>query len=164
MSEQYQPPLEIAVEAAEQPDVDRLLQLSDAAAARLYPGEYRKPITRRSLDRPGTYVVIARLGVQAVGCVVLFDLGQGQAEVKRLIVDPRQARKGIGRRLMQECLKLAHSQAQETLLLEVGTRNIEARAVYESLGFCPFGPYRETQVATFMRCDLCAESGASSPS
>jgi putative acetyltransferase len=131
--------------------------MSDAVAERLYPGEYRRPINGRSLDTPGALLFMARLDGVAVGCAALLDLSDGAAELKRMIVDPDHARRGIGRSLIEACLRGARSRGLKTLLLEVGIRNVEARRLYESCGFRdrgPFGSYKQTPIATFMQIDL----------
>ncbi|KPF46880.1 GNAT family N-acetyltransferase [Rhizobium sp. AAP43] len=150
-------PVSIHIEPADQSDVDRLLQLSDAVAARLYPGEYRKPITGKVLDSAGIEVFVARLKDKAIGCVASFDLGDGVVELKRLIVDPDHQGQGIGRALVCAMLEACRRRDIRAVVLEVGIRNIEARQLYEKLGFRnrdAFGNYQPTPVATFMQYDL----------
>jgi putative acetyltransferase len=147
----------VAVEPPDQPDVDRLLQMSDAVAERLYPGEYRRPISGRSLDAPGSLLFMARLDGVAVGCAALLDLSDGAAELKRMIVDPEHAGKGVGRSLLRAILQEARERGISTILLEVGIHNVAARRLYEQVGFRdrgPFGHYRQTPIATFMEIDL----------
>lgn len=147
----------VAVEPPDQPDVDRLLQMSDAVTERLYPGEYRRPINGRSLDAPGSLLFMARLDGVAVGCAALLDLSDGAAELKRMIVDPDYAGQGIGHSLVLAILQAAKERGITAVLLEVGIRNIEARRLYESCGFRdrgPFGSYKQTPIATFLQIDL----------
>ena len=147
----------VAVEPPDQPDVDRLLQMSDAVAERLYPGEYRRPINGRSLDAPGSLLFMARLDGVAVGCAALLDLSDGAAELKRMIVDPDYAGQGVGRSLVVTILHAAKERGIRSVLLEVGIGNIEARRLYENCGFRdrgPFGSYKQTPIATFMQSDL----------
>ncbi len=147
----------VAVEPPDQPDVDRLLQMSNAVAERLYPGEYRRPINGRSLDAPGSLLFMARLDGVAVGCAALLDLSDGAAELKRMIVDPDYAGQGVGRSIVLAILQAARGRGITAVLLEVGIRNIEARRLYESCGFRdrgPFGSYKQTPIATFMQIDL----------
>ncbi len=147
----------IAVEPPDQPDVDRLLQMSNAVAERLYPGAYRQPISGRSLDGPGSLLFLARLDGVAVGCAALLDLSDGTAELKRMIVDPQHAGRGIGRSLMLTILQAARQRGFNAVRLEVGIRNVEARRLHESVGFRdrgPFGRYQQTEIATFMEIEL----------
>jgi putative acetyltransferase len=147
----------IAVEPPDQPDVDRLLQMSNAVAEHLYPGAYRQPISGRSLGGPGSLLFMARLAGVAVGCAALLDLCDGTAELKRMIVDPQHAGQGVGRLLLQTLLQAARQRGFNAVLLEVGIRNVEARRLYQSVGFRdrgPFGRYQETEIATFMEIEL----------
>jgi putative acetyltransferase len=154
MAERRQQQLVIAVEAADQPEIQRLLDLSDAVAARLYPGAFRQSLTAASLALPSVTLSVARDGSgRALGCAALVDLCDGTAEIKRMIVDPDHARRGVGRSLLLAILQAARAQGIRSVLLEVGIRNIEARRLYESVGFRdrgPFGAYRQTPIATFM--------------
>ncbi|MCZ8177639.1 MAG: GNAT family N-acetyltransferase [Rhizobium sp.] len=87
----------------------------------------------------------------------MVDLSDGTAELKRMIVDPEHAGQGIGRALLLAILQAARERGIPAVLLEVGIRNIEARRLYESVGFRdrgPFGTYCQTPIATFMEMDL----------
>lgn len=154
LSQQF---LTASIEPADQPDIDRLLALSDAVAARLYPGEYRRPLTGAALARDDVAVLIARLEGKAVGGLALFDLGDGTVELKRMIIDPDHAGQGFGRALVRTALDVCLQRGISVVQLEVGIRNLEARKLYASIGFSdrgPFGPYQQTPVATFMECRL----------
>ncbi|MDQ0422532.1 putative acetyltransferase [Peteryoungia aggregata LMG 23059] len=150
--------VQVSAEPADQPDIQRLLDLSDAVAARLYPGAFRQPLTAASLARPGVTLFVARDGqAWALGCAALFDLADGTAELKRMIVDPDHAGRGVGHSLLQAVLHQAASSGFAQILLEVGIRNVEARRLYERAGFRdrgPFAAYRQTPIATFMQIDL----------
>jgi len=142
-----------------QSEVSSLLQQSDAVAAMLYPGEYRRPINAESLAKTDTYVLIARIAGKAVGMCVLFDRGDYSTELKRMIVDVESRGAGVGMAL----LKGAEAQAMQlgalTMLLEVGTRNTEAQQLYRRGGYqpCdPFPPYAGTPISLFMTRRLTA--------
>lgn len=150
--------VDVAVEAADQAEIDKLLALSDAVAARLYPGEFRRPITGNALADTEAIMFVARneAGL-ALSCAALLDLGNGAAELKRMIVDPEHTGKGVGRSLLRAILQEARERGISTILLEVGIHNVAARRLYEQVGFRdrgPFGHYRQTPIATFMEIDL----------
>ncbi|MFN4206512.1 MAG: GNAT family N-acetyltransferase [Agrobacterium albertimagni] len=148
----------IAVEPADQPDIQRLLDLSDAVAARLYPGAFRQSLTAASLALPSVTLFVARDASRcALGCAALMDLSDGTVELKRMIVDPDHAGQGVGRKLLLGLLQAARERGLCSVLLEVGIRNVAARRLYESVGFRdrgPFGNYRQTPIATFMQIEL----------
>lgn len=148
----------VAIELPNQPEIQHLLDLSDAVAARLYPGAFRLPLNAVSLDRSDVVLLVARNpSGRALGCAALMELPDGTAELKRMIVDLDHAGQGVGRSLLLAILQAAKERGILSLLLEVGIRNVEARRLYESLGFRdrgPFGSYEQTPIATFMQIDL----------
>jgi putative acetyltransferase len=148
----------VAIEPPDQPAVATLLQLSDAVAARLYPGAFRQPLNPATLSRPDITLFVARDDQgQALGCAALLDLGDGTGELKRMIVDPDHAGQGVGRHLVTAILQSARQRALRAVLLEVGIRNVEARRLYQRAGFRargPFGGYQQTPIATFMEIAL----------
>jgi putative acetyltransferase len=143
----------VTLEHPMQSDVSSLLQQSDAVAALLYPGEYRRPINAASLAKTDTYVLIARIAEKAVGMCVLFDRGDCSAELKRMIVDAESRGAGVGMALLKGAEAQAIKLGALTMLLEVGTRNTEAQQLYRRGGYkpCdPFPPYARTPISLFM--------------
>ncbi|WP_175422222.1 GNAT family N-acetyltransferase [Agrobacterium tumefaciens] len=143
----------ITLEHPMQTEVSSLLQQSDAVAARLYPGEYRRPINAESLAKTDTYVLIARIAEKAVGMCVLFDRGDCSVELKRMIVDAASRGAGVGMALLKGAEAQAMRVGALTMLLEVGTRNTEAQQLYRRGGYhpCdPFPPYAGTPISLFM--------------
>lgn len=149
----------IMLECPVQSEVSYLLQQSDAVAARLYPGEYRRPINAESLAKTNTYVLIARIAEKAVGMCVLFDRGDRSTELKRMIVDAASQGTGVGMALLKEAEAQAMRIGALTMLLEVGTRNTDAQQLYRRGGYqsCdPFPPYAGTPISLFMTRSLSA--------
>lgn len=143
----------VAVETPLQDAVAALLRQSDAVAAALYPGEFRRPIDPASLDAPGISLLVARLDGRAAGCCALFDRGDETAEIKRMIVDDAVRRQGVGDALLHATEALARQRGIATLLLEVGIRNDAAFAMYRRTGFTPrdaFTPYAATPISRFL--------------
>ncbi len=154
----------VKVEDPLQDDVSSLLAQSDAVAAVLYPGEYRRPITSESLAKPGTHVFVARLFERAVGLCVLFDRLDGTMELKRMIMAAGERGTGIGVALLQEAESQAVSFGARTMLLEVGVRNVEAHQLYVRSGYqlCgPFQPYCSTPISRFMCRSLTGKASLS---
>lgn len=153
----------VAIDSPDQTAVATRLQMSDAIAARLYPGAFRQPLNPATLSRPDITLFVARDAAgQALGCAALLDRGDGTAELKRMIVDPDHAGQGVGRHLVTAILQSARARNLHTVLLEVGIRNVEARRLYERAGFAdrgPFGGYKQTPIATFMEIALDQAAG-----
>lgn len=138
--------------------VAELLTQSDKVAERLYPGEYRRPITPDYLAKSDTCVLIARLNGMAVGLCAVFDRGDETIEVKRMIVLDQLRGRGVGAALLNAAHSHAIALGARSALMEVGTRNIEAQALYRKAGYVlrnPFAPYNPSPISLFMeRCLL----------
>ncbi len=143
----------VEVETSLQREVAALLAHSDVVAARLYPGEYRRPITSESLRKPGAHVLIARLSRTAVDLCVVFDRGDGTVEIKRMIVAEDARGRGVGAALLSKSHIEAGKLGAHTALLEVGIYNTEAQALYRGAGYKlrePFSPYNNSPISLFM--------------
>lgn len=146
-------PVTVKVETPLQDEVAALLLQSDLVAARLYPGEYRRPITPESLAKPGTHALVARLADKAVGLCVVFERNSREVELKRMIVDTETRGKGVGGALVSGVQAKAQRLDAKLILLEVGVRNTEAQALYRRAGFTdrePFSPYQQSAISLFM--------------
>ena len=80
-------------------------------------------------------LLLARLEGRVVGCAALHPVEDGVAEVRRVYVAPSFRRQGIARRLLTALEQVASQRGYAVLRLETGTRQPEAIALYESLGF-----------------------------
>lgn len=143
----------VGEESPLQDEVAALLRQSDAVASRLYPGEFRQPVTPEALDKPGTHVVVVRRGATAAGCCAVFDRGDGTAELKRMIVDEAARGQGVGAALLAGAETVARRIGAHTMVLEVGVRNTEAQALYRRAGYGPrdpFPPYQATPISLFL--------------
>ncbi|HLP03474.1 MAG TPA: GNAT family N-acetyltransferase [Opitutaceae bacterium] len=69
---------------------------------------------------------------------------QRQAEVSRLYVLGRFARRGIGRALLQQCQAAAAQWGADALWLTMYTGNAKARAFYQALGWTKIGDWAFT--------------------
>jgi ribosomal-protein-alanine acetyltransferase len=84
---------------------------------------------------PQNYLLYECLVAVEAGAVVGFvtwrELGNAEAEILNLAVDPRFRRSGVGARLLREAVVYA----PRTIHLEVRASNQAARALYRTLGF-----------------------------
>lgn len=144
--------LTVKVESPLQGEVAALLLQSDAVAARLYPGEFRRPITPEALSKPGIHLLVARRRT-ALGCCALFERNDGTAELKRMIVDEASQGQGVGAALLASAEATARRLGAHTVVLEVGVRNTEAQALYCGAGYGPrdpFSPYQASPISLFL--------------
>ncbi len=80
---------------------------------------------------------IAELGGERVGCVLIVrnDSDPLAAQLRCLLVDPKGRGRGIGRRLVGECLAFAKSAGYERIVLWTNDILNAARRIYERAGF-----------------------------
>ena len=90
----------------------------------------------------GAFLVVYRDGTP-VGCGALRMLDPETGELKRMYVDPTQRGQGLGRRLVEALEAEARALGSRRLVLETGTRQLAALALYEATGFRPIPLYGE---------------------
>ena len=137
-----------------QAEVAALLRESDAVAALLYPGEYRRPLNLGTLSAPGIRLFVARgEDGAAAGCCALFEGGDGTAELKRMIVGAAHRGRGAGAALLRGVEEAAPRLGLRLIRLEVGIRNIGAQGLYRRMGYRdrgPFAPYEASPLSLFL--------------
>jgi putative acetyltransferase len=147
----------IAPKPPRQADVVRLLELSDAYAASLYPTDSNHMADVSSLEKPGVSFFVARNGDRVIGCCALVEAGDGTAEIKRMFVDEAARGLKLGRRLMETILERGDALRLSAIRLETGIYQPEAIALYRSYGFVEigaFGNYRPDPLSIFMEKKL----------
>jgi GNAT superfamily N-acetyltransferase len=77
---------------------------------------------------------------RAVAHAVLRDL-EGEWEVKRVIVDPAERGRGLGRLLMAELEAVAREGGAPRLILQTGDRQPDAVRLYERVGYTRIPTY-----------------------
>jgi len=139
--------------------------LTSAAAAVLIAAlnaelsaEYPEPgATHFALDTsevaPGSGVfLVARWFGRPVGCgairvlrdaALTHDLGPRVGEIKRMYVAPEVRGQGVGRALLAQLEAEASALGVTRLVLETGTRQLAALALYRRAGFTDIPPYGE---------------------
>jgi [ribosomal protein S18]-alanine N-acetyltransferase len=129
----------IPIRAAKLSDLEAILALERAVFA-------TDRLSRRSLrafiahpHRP-LRVAILDKAVAGYGLIALRE-GSAAARLYSIAVDPKVARRGIGRALVAACERFAFAHGRSVLRLEVRRDNTPAIALYERLGFLPFGQY-----------------------
>jgi putative acetyltransferase len=147
----------IRLESPDQPDVRALIDALDAYQKPLYPLSSFHGIDLAALCRPEMRFFVARddAGV-ALGCAGIWVAevdGVMSAEIKRMFVTPAARGMGLGQALLARLIDAARACGAQRLLLETGTRQPEAQALYERAGFShcgPFGDYQPDPHSLFM--------------
>lgn len=143
----------ITRESPRQPDVIRLLTLSDAYMASLYPAESNHLLDVSALEKDAVHFFVARNEGRVVGCAALVGAGDGTAEIKRMFVDPEARGLSLGKKLMAALEAQAQSLALRAIRLETGISQPEAIGLYRKAGFIeiePFEPYKPDPLSMFM--------------
>jgi GNAT superfamily N-acetyltransferase len=86
----------------------------------------------------GTFFV-ARAQGGVVGSVGVHRLDDGRGELKRMYVDPRQRRQGVGQALAEAALAWARAEGLREIVLWSDTRFDRAHRLYERLGWVRTG-------------------------
>jgi [ribosomal protein S18]-alanine N-acetyltransferase len=129
----------IIVRAARRGDLDAIARLENESFE-------TDRVSRRSLHeflRAAHRPVITAFIDDELAGYALVSLRKTSRAVRiySLAVDPRFARRGVGRALLQACEAYARGHRRATLTLEVRYDNASAIALYESSGFRQFGEH-----------------------
>lgn len=116
---------------------------------------YGRPATRAEVDAalaqhsiehllpPHGLLVVLSQDQNAVGCAGLRFVGAGLGEVTRLHVHESYRGQGLGRRLMLRVEELARDHQVQTLRLDTRTDLVEARSLYQALGYVDVPAFNE---------------------
>jgi GNAT superfamily N-acetyltransferase len=147
--------LQIATESLTSAVAQELISALNVELSERYP---EPGANHFSLDpdevKPGNGIFIVALwSGRPIGCgalrplredALVRELGPNVGELKRMYVAPEMRGKGIGRALLDRLEIEARALGFTRLVLETGTRQHEALALYERAGFVsipPFGEY-----------------------
>jgi GNAT superfamily N-acetyltransferase len=93
---------------------------------------------------PGTGAfLVAYRGDRPVGCGAVRLIDPTTAEFKRMYVEPEVRGEGIGRTIVDALEAEARHLGAERVVLETGTRQTSALALYARCGFTPIPLYGE---------------------
>ncbi|QLP96553.1 MAG: GNAT family N-acetyltransferase [Rhodoblastus sp.] len=153
----------ISVESPDASGVAALLDAGAAAMAALYPAESDHTPPPDALRGEGATLLVARDGDgRAVATGALWRQG-GEAEIKRMWVDPARRGRGVARALLRRLEEEAQGRGATTLRLETGVASLAALRLYAAAGYRrrgPFGGYRDDPLSIFMEKPLPESGGA----
>jgi DNA-binding MarR family transcriptional regulator/GNAT superfamily N-acetyltransferase len=78
---------------------------------------------------------IAELDGEPVGCVFAVKGSKSAAKLRLLLVDPKARGRGLGRRLVEECIAFSRAKGYRKLVLWTQSNLVEARRIYAATGF-----------------------------
>lgn len=146
--------MELRAVPFDHPDAVRLIAALQDVYRERYGGGDDTPVDTRQFGPPAGYFVVGYQGSEAVACGGWRArdggddpaLRDGDAEIKRMYVVPAHRGRGIARALLAELERAAMAAGRRRAVLETGTRQPEAVALYRSEGYAPmakFGVYRD---------------------
>lgn len=138
-------PIEIRREPLDAPVSLALIGRLNAELSATYPEEganhFQLDLEEVAPGR-GAFVVLYR-DEQPAGCGAVRRLDTSTAELKRMFVASDQRGAGLGRALLETLEAEARALGASRLVLETGTRQTQALALYEAAGFRPIPLYGE---------------------
>lgn len=126
--------LDIVRTASENKDFRNLVSLLDAGLA-ITDGEDHAFYDQYNKLDAIKYVLLAYQGSVAVGCGAIKEFNEATMEVKRMYVREEYRGKGIAGKILSELEKWAKELGYQKCILETGTRQVEAIALYKKSNY-----------------------------
>jgi GNAT superfamily N-acetyltransferase len=120
--------------------------------ARRYGGPDPDEPSPLDLAPPRGCFLVAWLDGEPIGCGGVRYHALGVGELKRMYTRPIARRRGVARLLVTELEQRARALGYDRLVLETGTKQPEAIALYESSGYSLIEPYGLYKDAPESRC------------
>lgn len=89
----------------------------------------------KNLDKDRERCWIAEMDGEAVGSVFVVKQDRSTAKLRLLIVEPKARGRGLGKRLVEECIAFARAKGYRKLVLWTQSNLAAARAIYRKTGF-----------------------------
>jgi putative acetyltransferase len=128
---------EIRREALASPSAKALIAALNEELVEMYPDPRARHFgleARQVEDDRGAFLVAYR-GTAPIGCGAVRLVDAETAEIKRMYVVPAERRNGVGRALLEELEREARRLGARRLILETGTAQHAAIALYRRHGF-----------------------------
>jgi GNAT superfamily N-acetyltransferase len=136
--------LGIAPARLDDPAALELIELVQGEYVVRYGGRDDAPIDVDEFLPPKGLFLVAWVDGVPAGCGGWRDLGDGRAEIKRMFTAAAYRNRGVARAVLAALERTAAQAGVEEIVLETGTVQPEAIALYESSGYRPidgFGYY-----------------------
>jgi GNAT superfamily N-acetyltransferase len=152
--------LELRPTPFDHPDSLRLIAEIQQVYVERYGSEDATEVDPREFDAPDGFFVVGYVGGKPVACGGWRRrharegdaLRDGDAEVKRMYVAAAHRGKGHARTVLAELERTAAAAGLQRMVLETGTEQPEAIALYASSGYAPmpaFGEYADSPASRY---------------
>lgn len=133
----------ISVDDPRRPEVRALLERHLSFCLSETPPEHSFALNADGLLDPAVTFVSFRDGDTVLGVAAIRELDADHAEIKSMHTAAEARGRGVGRALLGHLLGTARARGYRRVSLETGTTPgfAAARALYESVGFVPSGPF-----------------------
>jgi putative acetyltransferase len=133
----------VSADDPRKPEVRALLERHLSFCLTETPPEHSFALNVDGLLDPKVTFVSYRDGATVLGVAAIKELDAEHAEVKSMHTAAEARGRGVGRALLGHLLDTARSRGYRRVSLETGTTPgfAAARALYESAGFAPTGPF-----------------------
>ena len=125
-----------------------------------YGGPDGAVVDPAEFEPPAGLFLVAEVDGVPAGCGAWRVHGTGVVEVKRVYVEPALRRRGLAALLMAELERTAAAAGHRAVVLNSGSRQPEALALYARRGYGPvpgYGVYADAPDAVFLGKDLTGE-------
>ena len=142
------------------PQVQQLVAEVQQEYVRRYGGPDAAPVEPGEFAPPAGLFLLGLLDGEPVATGAWRVLADGSAEIKRMYVAAGYRRRGLARLMLAELERTAAAAGIRRVVLNTGTEQPEAVALYESSGYVPtagFGHYADAPLALFYAKTLVAE-------
>jgi GNAT superfamily N-acetyltransferase len=134
----------VSVARLDDPVVKDLIELIQGEYVVRYGGPDDAPIDAEEFAPPRGLFLLATIDGEPAGCGGWRDLGDGRAEIKRMFTVAAFRNRGVARAVLAELERTAAAAGIRDIVLETGSVQPEAIALYVSSGYDPidgFGYY-----------------------
>ena len=106
-----------------------------------YPASWIPATDPQQYEGAGGCVVLASAGAEVIGCGAFRPFDAGTVEMKRMFVRREYRGRGVARRVLDTLEQEARRRGYTAAVLETGTRQPEAIALYITCGYEPIERY-----------------------
>ena len=127
--------VKVEVARLDDPVVKDLIELIQGEYVVRYGGPDAAPIDADEFAPPRGLFLLATLDGAPAGCGGWRDLGAGRAEIKRMFTVAAVRNRGVARAVLAELERTAAAAGIREMVLETGSVQPEAIALYQSTGY-----------------------------